>query len=64
MKKEECQFCSNPYAWSKNEVIDSKINIKCGECGNEFTREYYGKCKNKLCGFYLDKDGHCELCEE
>lgn len=64
MEKENCQFCDNPYAWSKNEVIDGKIHITCGECGREFTREYYGQCKNKGCGFYLDKDGYCELCEE
>lgn len=64
LKNEECQCCDNPYFWINDEVVDDKIHIKCGECGKEFKREYHGKCANKGCGFYLDEDGYCELCEE
>lgn len=64
LQNNSCENCDNPYDWSKNDVVDNIIHIKCGSCGNEFTREYHGRCQNKGCNFYLDKDGFCELCEE
>lgn len=61
-KKEECQFCSNPWKWTILNEDDEKVHVKCDECGDDWTFKHFGRCSK--CGFWLTNDGYCEMCDD
>jgi len=62
MESKDKLCCEN---YNNSHVIKDdgiEVTLMCGNCGNKTTFKYYGYCKK--CGFWLDENNYCEMCEE